>query len=511
MRLAVESALRSESAEEDSMKVSLWAEIHRLHEIERLSQRAISRRLSCSRDTVAKALANEEPPTRALPPRGSIIDPYKRKIEELIAKEPDLSAVRVLEEVRKKGYSGEITLVRNYLREIRPARGRVYQEVEYPPGDAMQVDWGHCGSVKVGETRRKIYVFVAVLCYSRLLYIEFSLTLVKAKFYRAIVNALRFFGGIPARLIVDNLKAAVLEGSGRNARFHGEFDALCAYHRRIEPVACERYDPESKGVVEGGVRYVKKNALKGRKEELVTFEDYQKLAVYWRDKVANVRKHKTTRERPVDRFEKERGLLKPLPQIPYDTDELVTTIVTPHARVILDTNRYSVPPDVTRKEVIVRADDDWLRVFRRGEMIARHRRSWERHQLVIDSEHQKAAFARQKRSRAREIERHFDSLGSEARTFRHGLLRQPVKPVVHLRRILELVRVYGRTDVMAAIARAIEFQTYDAAYVKNLIDQERRRRQLPSPIPLAPKRRELLEDVDLDEPDPGEYDDLLKE
>lgn len=493
------------------MKVSLWAEIHRLHEIERLSKRAIARRLHCGRDTVDKALGAEEPPAQKRAPRGSIIDPYKAKIEELIAAEPDLSAVRVLEEISKQGYAGEITLVRDYLREIRPARGRVYQEVEYPPGDAMQVDWGHCGSIKVGETMRKISVFVAVLCFSRMIYIEFSLTQAKAKFYRAIVNALQFFGAIPARLIVDNLKAAVLKGSGRDAVFHPEFEALCAYHRRIEPVACDRNDPESKGVVEGGVRYVKKNALKGRSEELGTFEDYQKLAVYWRDEVANVRKHKTTRERPVDRLEKERGLLRALPKLPYDADEVVTTIVTPHARIIFDTNRYSVPPDVTRKEVIVRADDDWVTVSRRGEVIARHRRCWQRHQLIIDSEHQKAAFARRKRSRAREIERRFDDLGSEAKTFRHGLLRQPLKTTVHLRKILELVRVYGRTDVMAAIVRAIEFETFDAAYVKNLIDQERRRRHLPSPIPLAPKRRDLLEDVDLDEPDPSEYDDLIKE
>lgn len=491
------------------MKVSLWAEIHRLREIERLSKRAIARRLGCSRDTVYRALASEDPPSRRSVRRRSIIDPYKPKIEALIHKEPELSAVRVLEEISKEGYGGEITLVRNYLREIRPSRGRIYQEVEYPPGDAMQVDWGDCGSVKVGETRRKIYVFVAALCFSRMLYIEFSLTQAKEKFYRAIVNALRFFGGIPARLIVDNLKAAVLEGSGRRARFHPEFEALCAYHRRIEPVACERNDPESKGIVEGAVRYVKHNGLKGR--DLVTLADYQTHAVYWRDDIANVRTHKTTRERPVDRLEKEREFLRPLPEIPYDTDELVTTLVTPHARVVFDTNRYSVPPDVVRKEVIVRADDDWLSVTRRGELIARHRRCWERHRLVIDPEHQKAAFARHKRSRAREIERHFDSLGAQAKSFRHGLLSQPLKPIVHLRKILELVRVYGRTDVMAAIARAIEFKTFDAAYVKNLIDQERRRRHLPSPIPLAPKRRELLEDVDLEEPDPGEYDDLLKE
>ena len=93
----------------------------------------------------------------------------------------------------------------------------------------MQVDWGECGRVVVGSTTRKVSVFVAVLCYSRLVYIEFTLSQRKAEFYRGLVNALTFFGGSPRNLIFDNLKAAVLNGSGRNACFHPEFLALCGY------------------------------------------------------------------------------------------------------------------------------------------------------------------------------------------------------------------------------------------------------------------------------------------
>jgi transposase len=491
------------------MKASLWAEIHRLHEMEKLSGRAIARRLQCGRKTVKKALARQEPPGKSSRPRGSILDPFKPEIDTLIQECPELSAVRVLEEISNKGYSGEITLVRNYLRETRPYRGRVYQEVEYSPGVAMQVDWGNCGTLKVGQWRRKVSVFVAVLCFSRLIYIAFTLSQSKANFYRSIVNAFHFFGGVTKRIIVDNLKAAVLSGYGRNAVFHPEFEALCAHHRRVEPVACDRWDPESKGVVEGGVRYVKNNALQGREKELTTFEDYKQLAVYWRDTIANVRKHETTSERPIDRFERERQLLRPLPTIPFNTDEILPTVVTPHARVRFDTNRYSVPPEVTRKQVILCADESWVRVLHRGVEIARHRRSYEKRQLIIDPEHQKAALAMRKRSRTREIEAQFDLLSPEAKTFRLGLLRTPLKPIVHLRRILEFVRLYGKTEVMAAIARAVEYETFDSAYVKNLIDQERRRSQTPSPIPLRPKRKELIEDIELDEPEPGDYDKLL--
>ena len=118
------------------MKVSLWAEIRRLSEIERLPRRAISRRLHCCRLTINKALALSQPPSQQPCRRGSLLDPYRPRIAALIAKYPELSAVRVLEEISKgpDGYRGKITLVRQYLRQSRPARGRIYQEVVYEPG-----------------------------------------------------------------------------------------------------------------------------------------------------------------------------------------------------------------------------------------------------------------------------------------------------------------------------------------------------------------------------------------
>ncbi len=140
------------------MKVSLWAEIRRLHEIEGLTARAIARRLHCCAKTVAKALAMPSPPTREVEPRENILDRYRVRIDALVAKYPDLSAVRVTEEISKgeDGYGGSVYPVRRYLHEVRPARGRVYQEVLYEPGEAMQVDWGDCGRVMIGQTPRRV-------------------------------------------------------------------------------------------------------------------------------------------------------------------------------------------------------------------------------------------------------------------------------------------------------------------------------------------------------------------
>ena len=490
------------------MKVSQWAEIRRLAEVEGLSQRQIAQRLRCCWRTVKKALAMEHPPDEtSRPRRGSIIDPYKSKIDALIAKYPELSAERVLEEIRKEpdGYTGQISVVRGYLRQIRPARGRVYQEVFYEPGEAMQVDWGTCGKIKIGTTTRTISVFVAVLCYSRLCYIEFCLSQRKAEFYRSLVHALEFFQGSPRKIIFDNLRAAVLNGSGRNACLHPEFLSLCG-HFYLEAVACARRDPESKGTVEAKVRYVKRNALRGRDEELTCWEDYGRLAVYWRDEVANVRLHQTTKERPVDRFQKEQSLLRPLPAAPFDTDEVLPVVVNSHARVKFDGNRYSTPPDVARQTAMLRASQTHVRVIFRGQEVACHERSYDRGQLIRQPAHHLEALKRRRRTRANQVENSFDALGEEAQKFHLALRRQPVKTLVHLRRLLNLVRLYGRQEVIAAIARANEYQTYDAAYVESILLQERRRRELPSPTQLRPHREELIEEIDLDEPDPGAYD-----
>jgi transposase len=491
------------------MNVALWAEIRRLAEIEKLSGRAIARRLHCSWRTVAAALELDQPPKRQASRRTSLLDPHRAKIDALLAKYPDLSAVRLREEIAggPESYAGSACTLRRYLRQIRPTRGRVYQEVHYEPAQAMQVDWGECGRVQIGATTRKVSVFVAVLCYSRLMFIEFTLSQSKAEFYRSLVHALEFFGGSPRAIIFDNLKAAVLNGSGRSACFHPEFLALCGYFCP-QPIACERRDPESKGIVEVGVRYVKHNALAGRGEQLTRFEDYLALAPLWRDQVANVRVHETTRERPVDRFQRERSLLRSLPVIPFDTDEVVPAVVNTQARIEFDGNRYSTPPRFVRQPVTIRASRDKLRVLHEGQVVAEHVRCYQRGQLIVLPEDRLAALALRRRSRVSALEQQFDALGPEARQFHLHLNSQPVKTSVHLRRLLGLARLYGTAEVLAAISRALELATYDAAYVENLLLAERRRRQLPTPTLPTPRRRELIDEIELEPADPAIYDRL---
>jgi hypothetical protein len=213
----------------------------------------------------------------------------------------------------------------------------------------------------------------------------------------------------------------------------------------------------------------------------------------------------------VDRFEKERSLLRALPAQAFDTDEVVPAVVSPLAQFEFDGNRYSVPPEVARQTVLVRANPSQVRVFHQGREVACHARCYERGQRITQTEHHLAALQRRSRTRPRDVERDFDALGPEAREFHLQLCRRPLKTSVHLRRLLKLVRLYGRRDVLAAIALAHQHQAYDAAYVENLLLQERRRRGLPSPTPLCPQRPELLEETDFAEPDPGTYDALCQD
>ena len=212
-------------------------------------------------------------------------------------------------------------------------------------------------------------------------------------------------------ILVYRSTTAVISGSGRTAVIHPEFFALCGHHC-MEPIACTARDPESKGMVENTVRYVKHNALQGRDEELQNWNYYGYLAIQWRDAVANVRLHERFHQRPVDRYEVEKPSLRPLPALEFNTDELILTEVRPIARIEFDGNRYSVPPKLARKTVLLRANATQLRIFYQGEQVAAHARSFGRRELIIDPQHQLEAIQMRRKVSASEIEKSFGALGN---------------------------------------------------------------------------------------------------
>jgi hypothetical protein len=146
-----------------------------------------------------------------------------------------------------------------------------------------------------------------------------------------------------------------------------------------------------------------------------------------------------------------------------------------------------------------------------GQIVARHVRSYERGGLLVLPEHRLAALSLRQRPAQRALEQDFDAWGPEACEFHLRLNSRPIKTAVHLRRLLKLAQLYGRTEVLAAIRRALELAAYDAACVENLLLAERRRRQLPTPTLPTPRRRELIDDIELEPADPARYDRFCRD
>jgi transposase len=253
------------------------------------------------------------------------------------------TATQIFQRLRaEEGYSGGITILTDYVRTIRPVRAPAFLTLAFAPGECAQVDWGCAGSMAIGSTRRRLSFFVLVLCYSRLCYLEFSLGEKAEHFLAAHQHAFEFLGGVAARVLLDNLKTAVLQHpSGEKPLFHPRYLDFAA-HYGFEPRACNVRKPHEKGRVESGVGYVKKNFLRGL-ELPHSLEGLNAAARQWLDRIANVRTHGETHKQPVELFALEKPHLQPLPPLPADTGVTDTVRANNRFRVRLETNRYSVP------------------------------------------------------------------------------------------------------------------------------------------------------------------------
>ena len=292
------------------MTAENWAEIRRLSLIEGLSQRQIGKLMNLSPKTIRRALGMSEykPDRSNVARRVSKLEPYKKDILELMEIYPGIPAQRLFEIIQERNYSGKTTIVEDYVRAIKKSKQEAYLRINVLPGEQAQVDWADCGYIKIGEHTRKLSCFVMVLSYSRLMYLEFTLSQRLEYFLRCHVNAFRFFGGIPNRILYDNLKSVVLNRLGRLIKFNPKFESFSGYYL-FKPVVCNVRKANEKGRVESAINYIRKNFLMGREFNL--FSDLQVQAVQWRDKKANLRIHGTTRKRPIDLYQAEKGKLKP--------------------------------------------------------------------------------------------------------------------------------------------------------------------------------------------------------
>jgi transposase len=432
--------------------------------------------------------------------RASKLDPFKGRIVGWLEAHP-LTAQQVFQRLGEAGYDGGISIVKDYVHTIRPRPREAFLTLAFAPGELAQVDWGEFGTIAVGHTRRRLSFFVMVLAYSRQLYVEFTLSQTMEQFLAAHINAFHALG-VPHKVMVDNLRAAVLRHvRGEPVQFNPRYLDF-ARHYGFQIVACNVAKGNEKGRVERGVGYVKHNFLSGL--ELPDFAALNPAVQVWLESVANVRLHRETHRRPVDLWAEERAQLQPVNPRPFDVGRVLAVRANRQFRVTFETNRYSVPARFAGSQVTLKAYPDRLCVYHGTALIARHDRAYERHQDIEDPDHAKALLAQRRHAHDGHVLQRFLGLSPQAADYHRGLLERRGNALSHVRKIVALADIHGDDAVVRAMTDALAFEAFSSEYIAHLI--EARGRQLPEPSPLVLMRRQDVLELELPPADLSVYD-----
>ena len=325
------------------LKAEIQAEILTFYYRDKRSVRSIARELGLDRKTINRVLARRQialaPKT---PDRASKLDAHAEYLKEALKKDPKVTATALMNNLRQQGYTGGITILRDFVQKergrfIRPREG--FLRLEFGPGEVAQVDWGEFGDV-FGDGV-KIHCFAMVMAYSRMIYVEFTRSEKFEEFIRCHENAFKFFGGTPRECWYDNLTSAVSDRLGALVRFNTRFMAYLGHHS-VRPHACNVARGNEKGRVEDLIKYIRLNFWPARK--FSDFEDLTKQFIVWRNQIANQREHRSHRRVVRLLFEsEEKPKLLPLNPVPFDTDEVFSRHVPPEFHLQYESNRYSVP------------------------------------------------------------------------------------------------------------------------------------------------------------------------
>lgn len=489
------------------MDAEIWAQIKRLKEVEHLSIRGISRRLKVDRKTVRAALEAQNLPIRkSSPPIGSKLDLYKETIQDRIKEYPQLKGTRLYEEIKSKGYTGSKTILKVYLRKIRPKNKEVFLRIETFPGDYGQVDWANCGTIQIGNAVRKLSCFVMVLSYSRMMYLEFTLSQCLEDFIACHIHAFEFFGGIPRKILYDNLKTVCLSRLGTHIRLNPKFLEFSGIYL-FEPVLCNPGRGNEKGKVESGIKYIRSSFLEGKSN--LCWPNLMCDTVHWRDKVSNTRIHGTTRESPIDRFQKEKNQLQRLPAQLYDPSIICRVKATSQSLIHFDGNAYSVPYLFAYKNLLLKATIGEIRLFQDRQLLATHCRSFERGVVIEDSKHYEGLLAEKKKAFTSKIQEQFLNLGELSKIYIEGLRLCELNLAHHIAQIMECVCLYGKAEVLQAMDHALKHKAYGAPYLKNIILQQRAARGVQERVPITIPHKPAWTQLCVEEQDLSLYDDLF--
>ena len=360
------------------LRLEEFMEIQKLYH-DGVSITAIARRLAVDRKTVRKYL-HEAPRAYQRKPKEWKIDAHRSYLRERWEQGVH-NGCRLFREIQKRGYQGCYTQVKNVIRDWRSEdQERAFVRFETAPGEQSQMDWGHFGN----WAGARLYAFALTLCYSRMRYVEFTRRQDSETLLNCLVHAFRYFGGVTASLLTDNMKTVVVDRVDGQPQWNPRFLDFAAYYGFV-PRVCHPYRPQTKGKIESTIRYLRTSFWPGI--QFSSLADLNCQAFQW-CKEANRRPHATTRVIPLERLSEEH-LLPIIGRPDYDTSYRSQRQVTKDCLLSYRGNRYSVPHAYARKPVTVceALDSGVIRIFHQLEQIAEHPLAHGKGKMVIEPAH----------------------------------------------------------------------------------------------------------------------------
>jgi transposase len=461
----------------------LKAQILRYYHVEKWQVGTIARQLGVHHTTVDRALSEAGLPKATRPARPSLIDPFVPFIVETLEKFPTLTASRLFEMVRQRGYDGGPDHFRHQVAHYRPRpQPEAYHRLKTLPGEQAQIDWAHFGKLTIGRAVRTLMAFVMVLSFSRQIFLRFYLDARMANFLRGHEAAFQAWQGVAKVGLYDNLKSAVLERRGDAIRFHPTFLEFAAHYRfEPRPVAVARGN--EKGRVERAIRHIRQAFFAARTWR--DLDDLNAQAEAWCTGPSAERPCPEDRSLSVrEAFAQERTLLLPLPDNPYPTDERIEVKVgkTPYARY--DLNDYSIPHTHVHWVLTVLASPQQVRILDGEEVIATHPRSYDKGAQIEDPAHIAALTAVKQKARRH---RGTDRLVQAAPASR-DLLTRAAERGENLgsltAALLRLLDHYGAGELQTAIDEALEHGVPHPNAVRLSLERRREQRHQPPSLPL---------------------------
>src|SRR5271167_3921515 len=466
--------------------------IHRLHWSEHWSVRKIARHLHLGRRTISQYLVT---PARsaARRQRASKLDPFKATIAELLEQDAKASAMVIAQRLRPLGFTGGLSILKDYLHAVRTetAAKRAYVRMEPGPGERFEIDWGHFGALFYQGHARKLYAFCLVECHSRKLFVEFTHSQSFETFVRCHIHAFQAMSGIARELWYDNLATAVAEHDGNLVRFHPRFLAFAREYSFL-PRACHVRAAWEKGKIERAVGYLRQNFW-----PLRTFSDLADInaqALQWLNEVANRRRHRETGQTPQERFQPE--ALRALPVITPDYRDIIEALVHKDLRLSFDGNRYCVPPRYVGRHLTLKADASSVTIYDQDQEIVAYPRCWQRGRVLGAERFQKELFEqRAAAERSAAQQRLISLLGPTSEIYLRRLADTDRSLSRQVRELLALIRDYGPEAVAAAVGKAHAAGAFGADYIANILSQQAQRREVQPPLRFTdPELNELITD-----------------